>query len=165
MVEMVEMVETYLQNRYTKTQINEAVLIELYKDQTLNSKSEYNRCQIPRLNIKMGDRDQTEKKPSEKMSDREIVEILTERNRRKRQEEIEPGEEPDQKRKKVRCRRLEKREAKREKLNPTLGPSLAKRRKKSVGCLLAEILKTKSFIFQQLLRKENKFYFNENEIA
>ena len=166
---MVEMVETYLQNRYTKTQINEAVLIELYKDQTLNSKSEYNRCQIPRLNIKMGDRDQTEKKPSEKMSDREIVEILTERNRRKRQEEIEPREEPDRKRKKVRCRRPEKREAKKREAEPNLGqgPSVAKRRKKNEGCASAEIFKTKSYNFSNLSRKEPNlnFNFNENETA
>ena len=37
-------------------QIHEAVLIQLNEDKVLNSKGQYNRCQLPRLTVRMGER-------------------------------------------------------------------------------------------------------------
>ena len=35
-------------------QVHEAILIEMYEGSLLNSKGEYNRCEIPRLTVQIG---------------------------------------------------------------------------------------------------------------
>ena len=91
-------------------QINEAVLIDMHSSNVLNSKSEYNRCQIPRLNVKMGERDSDNgEKPAQTMSDTEIDQILTgtgEEKKRAGEEELKGL--PSRKRRKVRCKKLDK---------------------------------------------------------
>ena len=106
-------------------QINEAVLIEMHceQDQILNSKSEYNRCQIPRLSVKIGERDQNPENPKVKspMTEEDIEDALQLRQNRKRDKSeqdvpytgcgknglAETNLQPQSKRRKVRMRQPE----------------------------------------------------------
>ena len=91
-------------------QISEAVLIELNSKNSLNSKSEYNRCQIPRLNVKMGEIDVKEKK-QKLMTESEIDLAVMDNEKRKRQVCQEIDQQPKTKRRKVRMKRPEKHQA------------------------------------------------------
>ena len=93
--------------KYTRSaferQIRESVLIQENKDNhyILNSKSEYNRCSIPRLTTKMGEKElkeweknkelsRKEEKEREDEIKRKIYEIRREKNKERRNEEKEP---------------------------------------------------------------------------
>ena len=54
-------------------QIHEAIMILKHESATLNSKGEYNRCQLPRLSVMMGEREVVKKK---KEGDEEVCEDL-----------------------------------------------------------------------------------------
>ena len=89
-------------------QINEAVLIDMNSNKVLNSKSEYNRCQIPRLTVKVGEKDCVEK-PVQPMSETEIDLILIRTGEeRKRAGEEETGDLTARKRRKVRSINLKR---------------------------------------------------------
>ena len=84
-------------------QILESVIIQENKrHHLLNSKSDYNRCAIPRLAAKLGNNDfkaWTEEEKEERKKDLEINEkvrqLFKERNRRRRQENDKEDEEED----------------------------------------------------------------------
>ena len=89
-------------------QINEAVLIEMHsvKDNILNSKSEYNRCQLPRLNVKMGENDFHKERVTAQMTETEIEHALEDNNNRKREnEQPEVAHQPKSKRIKTRTKK------------------------------------------------------------
>ena len=65
-------------------QIHEAVCIEINASKTLNSKGEYNRCQLPRLGVKMGERDANiEKERSVQLTENEIFHAVRADHKRK----------------------------------------------------------------------------------
>ena len=65
-------------------QIHEAVCIEMNANKTLNSKGEYNRCQLPRLGVKMGERDAyIEKERYEELTENEIFHAVRRDHKRK----------------------------------------------------------------------------------
>ena len=63
-------------------QVHEAVLIMKNEPITLNSRGEYNRCQLPRLTVMMGDKEQEEKEKRDK-EDKESDEYLEDDQKRK----------------------------------------------------------------------------------
>ena len=82
-------------------QIHEAVCIEMNASKTLNSKGEYNRCQLPRLGVKMGERDASDAKAGVDMSENDTYQALREVHKRKEvdQPEVCLGQPADKKRK------------------------------------------------------------------
>ena len=76
-----------------KRQVNEAVLIQLNegRETLLNSKGEYNRCSLPRLTVKLGERELIELEDE--------VEIGKNRGKKKREKDRE-AEQPESKRRK-----------------------------------------------------------------
>ena len=84
-------------------QIHEAVLIEMNMGTVLNSKGEYNRCQLPRLGVKMGVRDVAEKEEMEEMTEKDIFTAVVES--KKRREKTEDNAQPPSKRKKFAVRK------------------------------------------------------------
>ena len=64
-------------------QIHEAVLIEMNVETILNSKGEYNRCQLPRLGVKMGERDAQEKSMQAEMNEAEIFSCIKDSSKRR----------------------------------------------------------------------------------
>ena len=88
-------------------QVMESVLIqeEREKHHILNSKSEYNRCSLPRLTAKLGERDWKkrekegeEEKEKEKRLERRIFEMRKERNTTRRGDPKESEQPPVKKR-------------------------------------------------------------------
>ena len=85
-------------------QVHEAVLIDR-TDRTgnnciLNSKTEYNRCSLPRLTVKVGERDVTTTNHDAKLSEDDILKVMDEENSRKRtNEDHSTGNMPYKKRK------------------------------------------------------------------
>ena len=86
-------------------QIHEAVLIEMNMRTVLNSKGEYNRCQLPRLGVKMGVRDVTEKGETEEMTEKDIFSAVVESKKRRDGKTGEDSLQPPGKRKKFAVRR------------------------------------------------------------
>ena len=92
-------------------QISEAVLIEMHseKDTILNSKSEYNRCQLPRLNVKMGENDFHMERVTVQMTETDIEQALEDNNNRKREnDQPEAAHQPKSKRRKTRTKKPQK---------------------------------------------------------
>ena len=91
-------------------QISEAVLIEMHceKDTILNSKSEYNRCQLPRLSIKMGERDVNPERVTGHLTETDIELALEDtRNRKRENDQPDAEHQPNHKRKKFRMKKPE----------------------------------------------------------
>ena len=89
-------------------QVHEAVLIEMNSESVLNSKGEYNRCQLPKLGVQMGDRTVQEDGPAAEMNEMEIFSSVANSKKRKdeRQKDEKPGNQPSSKRRKVRERKF-----------------------------------------------------------
>ena len=102
--------------KYTRSpferQVRESVYLQQFgKDHILNSKSEYNRCSIPRLSTMLGEREVKEGIEKEEIEKRKEMEILRKirmlrkernRDRRDREDQKEEKEKPkalDKKRK------------------------------------------------------------------
>ena len=88
-------------------QIHEAVLIDMNGDKVLNSKGEFNTCQLPRLSVMIGDREHSEKEvPTMTEAEEEIeVESLKSRKRAEREEDGNYEEGPICKKRKQRVTR------------------------------------------------------------
>ena len=86
-------------------QIHEAVLIEMHADNVLNSKGEFNRCQLPRLGVKMGEKSICEEEPAQEMTEKDVLESV--QMDRKRKEKRQENTGPASKRKKCHIRRPE----------------------------------------------------------
>ena len=86
-------------------QVHEAVLIEMNSEIVLNSKGEYNRCQLPRLGVKMGERNMEDSPPEKEMTDAELLDAIKED--RKRVENENEIAQPSSKRRKIRTRKPE----------------------------------------------------------
>ena len=81
-------------------QVQEAVLIEMNGENLLNSKGEYNRCQLPRLGVQMGTRSILDEEEVVEMTEEEIISSLTEdKKRKKKKENNEVNSQPKKKRK------------------------------------------------------------------
>ena len=81
-------------------QIHEAVLIEMNVENVLNSKGEYNRCQLPRLGVKMGVKDVQENDTPSEMTENDIFSCLKGETNKRKDEEHESW--PQNKRRKFR---------------------------------------------------------------
>ena len=91
-------------------QISEAVLIEMHceKDTILNSKSEYNRCQIPRLSVKMGEKDVNSERVTVHLTEADIEFALEDtKNRKRENDKPEAEHQPNRKRMKLRMKKPE----------------------------------------------------------
>ena len=86
-------------------QISESVEIQTQKKEhfILNSKSEYNRCALPRLTARMGEesygkmeKEKREEKEAEKQLEQKIKEMRTKRNLEKKKESMQRREETNQ---------------------------------------------------------------------
>ena len=120
-------------------QINEAVLIDMNSNKVLNSKSEYNRCQIPRLTVKVGEKDCVEK-TVQPMSETEIDLILIRTGEeRKRAGEEETGDLTARKRRKVRSRKPEKKIAIKRDRDESIPRMPRKKRKNEEGICSASV--------------------------
>ena len=98
--------------RYTRSafdrQVMESVIIQEERSHNiLNSKSEYNRCSLPRLTANLGDREWKKRAKEEKIEkeremelEKRIVELRKDRNQ-KRRGETKPSEEPAEKRRRT----------------------------------------------------------------
>ena len=86
-------------------QIHEAVLIEMHAGNVLNSKGEFNRCQLPRLGVKMGEKSVSDKEPEKEMTEKDI--FYSVQMDRKRKEKRQENTGPASKRKKCHIRRPE----------------------------------------------------------
>ena len=64
-------------------QVHEAVCIEMHASKTLNSKGEFNRCQLPRLGVKMGERDVGCDKAKIELTENDIFQAISENHKRK----------------------------------------------------------------------------------
>ena len=107
-------------------QIHEAVLIEMNADYVLNSKGEYNRCQLPRLGVKMGKKDVGE--IVKEMTEADIFSSVFENKKRKDcQEEHQDMFAHPGKRRKYRIRRPEVKTNAKRKRNCTEEPQEAKK--------------------------------------
>ena len=79
-------------------QIHEAVLIQLNEDQVLNSKGQYNRCQLPRLTVRMGER-VIEDRKDEDQDYFWYLEDMRRGNKRDKTKETEKEDRPSKRRK------------------------------------------------------------------
>ena len=71
-------------------QVHEAVLIMKNEPITLNSRGEYNRCQLPRLTVMMGDKEQEEKEERNKDEEEsdEYLEVEDDHKRSRKRRKI-----------------------------------------------------------------------------
>ena len=99
-------------------QVHEAVMIELNAQNVLNSKAEYNRCQLPRLGVKMGEKCQEEKETKE-MTETEIFTSISSKPNAKRSQKTEIHEEPPGKKRKF----MNKKEEGRRRIVSAIKPS------------------------------------------
>ena len=72
-------------------QVHEAILIEMYEGSLLNSKGEYNRCEIPRLTVQIGQKQWEERKegPTEQEEEYQVEARMD----NKRSSEMQGGED------------------------------------------------------------------------
>ena len=117
-------------------QIHEAVLIEMNADHVLNSKGEYNRCQLPCLGVKMGKKDVGE--IVKEMTEADIFSSVFESKKGKDcQEEHHDMFGHPGKRRKYRIRRPEVKTNAKRKRNCTEEPQEAKKPRSANGCTKA----------------------------
>ena len=78
-------------------QIHEAVLIQLNEDKVLNSKGQYNRCQLPRLTVRMGER-VIEDRGDQVQDNTQFLNNLRRGQKREKNSEVHQTENPRKKR-------------------------------------------------------------------
>ena len=64
-------------------QVHEAIMIMKFESVTLNSKGEFNRCQLPRLSVMMGEREVAEKKDDRTVDDDDDEDLDNTKTKRK----------------------------------------------------------------------------------
>ena len=88
-------------------QIHEAVLIEMNTTNILNSKGEFNRCQLPRLGVKMGEKNIDCEETMEEMNELDIFSSINDKKRKEKQGVEGETNCPASKRRKFKVRRIE----------------------------------------------------------
>ena len=88
-------------------QIHEAVLIEMNTKNILNSKGEFNRCQLPRLGVKMGEKNMDCEETIEEMNELDIFSSINDKKRKEKQGDEGETNCPASKRRKFKVRRIE----------------------------------------------------------
>ena len=96
-------------NSAFERQIHESILIQAYRNHNiLNSRSEYNRCALPRLQVKLGEKELKERREEEAEKDRKdeelekkILSLRRENVKQKGKERLSNEGQPTKKRQKV----------------------------------------------------------------
>ena len=98
----------YTRSSFERQVLESVILQENKKHHLLNSKSEYNRCAIPRLTSKIGEHeykkweeDDREEKRKEEMIEEKVRMLRKERNKSRRRDNLEEGENMPKKRRKT----------------------------------------------------------------
>ena len=121
-------------------QIHEAVLIEMNQENVLNSKGEFNRCQLPRLGVKMGERNIDCEEKVKELNENEIFSSIHDKKRREYKGELQ---EPSGKKRKIngkyKMSSPELKKAIKRRREDQADPSSAKRRKEKADLSTAPV--------------------------